>query len=380
MRFVISGGGTGGGIYPALAVVEALKAKHSDADILWIGSVKGPEREIVTRSGIEFKGVNGGPIVGIGARAIKSLPRLAHGTMQARSILAKFRPNVTMSTGGWPTFPATLASWGRCPIAIYMPDTEPGSTIKYLSRIADRVAVTSEASIAFFPQKAVVTGYPLRAPLLHAAGFNSLGEALPNAETSREYAQTRFGLLADLPTVLIWGGSKGARSINEAMLAHLPTLLENCQIIHISGTLDWDGIQARTTEITQSLSSEIATRYHGFAYLHSEDMALALAASDLSVSRAGASALGEFPLFGIPAILVPYPYAWRYQKTNADTLAARGAAIRLDDERLMGEMAATIQRLLAAPDDLARMSAAMRSMARPDAATRIADLLVQIAK
>jgi UDP-N-acetylglucosamine--N-acetylmuramyl-(pentapeptide) pyrophosphoryl-undecaprenol N-acetylglucosamine transferase len=225
-----------------------------------------------------------------------------------------------------------------------------------------------------------VTGYPLRPQLLRAAGFDPLGLPLTTPPDSRAAARERFGLQPDLPTVLIMGGSKGARSINDALLAHLPDLLSNCQILHISGTLDWESVQGRVAEITSSLPREIATRYHGAGYLHSEDMALALAAGDLAVARAGASVLGEFPLFGIPAILVPYPHAWQYQKVNADSLAGHGAAIRLEDQRLAGELAGLLLGLLSDEAERKHMSAAMRSLARPDAAARIASLLIEMAQ
>jgi undecaprenyldiphospho-muramoylpentapeptide beta-N-acetylglucosaminyltransferase len=378
MRYVISGGGTGGGVYPALAAVDALKLRQPDAKILWIASDSGPERAIVERAGLPFEGVPGGPFVGVGAQALPNLAKIAWGTGQAQAIILKYKPKATLSTGGWTTIPATLASWGRCPAVIYMPDTEPGTAIKYLARVATRVAVTTDASVQYFPNKAVVTGYPLRAELLRAAGFDALGQALADPPDARAQGRVRFGLRDDVPTVLIMGGSKGARSVNEALMAHLPELLQQAQIIHITGALDSESVQARTTGITQGLPDGIGARYHGEAYLQSEDMALALAAADLAVGRAGASALGEFPLFGLPAILVPYPHAWRYQKTNADVLAGRGAAIRLDDERLMDDLAPTVLRLLADAAERERLSAAMRSMAKPDAAARIADLLIEL--
>ena len=378
MRYIISGGGTGGGVYPALAVVESLQHHDPDTKIVWIGSEHGPEREIVERQHLPFEAVPGGPIIGVGARAFSSSVQLAWGTGQAQAVILKFKPDATLSTGGWPTIPPTLASWGRCPILINMPDSEPSASIKMLARIATKIAVTSEDSLHYFPGKAIVTGYPIRAELLQAAGFDPLGKPLDSPPDTRSQARTRFGLIPDMPTVLITGGSKGARSLNEALLRHLPDLLPNCQIVHISGTLDWESVQTRVAEMAKSMPSELAARYHGAGYLHSADMALALAAADLVVSRAGASVLGEFPLFGLPAILVPYPHAWRYQKTNADVLSERGAAIRLEDEHLAENLAPTILRVLSDDSERSRMSEAMRSLARPDAAARIADLLIEM--
>ncbi len=375
MRILVSGGGTGGGIYPALSVVEALKLQQPDLDLLWVASETGPEREIVAQAGLPFRGVSGGPVVGVGARALASAVKIGAGLRQARRIAREFAPQAMLTTGGWPTIAPTLACWGRCPILIYMPDTEPGAAISFLSRVATRVAVTSEASTRFFrPGKAVVAGYPVRSELLLAAGYSALGETLHDLPDAKAQAREQFSLTGDRPTLLVFGGSKGARSINQAVGAHLDSLLAECQIVHISGSLDWEATQRRAA----ALSSALASRYHPYEYLHSGDMALALAAADLVVSRAGASTLGEFPLFGLPAILVPYPHAWRYQKTNADVLESRGAAVRLDDERLRDELGERVRALLAQPEERARMSAAMKTLARPDAAARIAMQLTEL--
>src|SRR5262245_10741665 len=119
MRYVISGGGTGGGVYPALAAVEALKVRQPEAKLLWIASDSGPERAMVERAGLPFEGVPGGPFVGVGVQGLLNLPKIAWGTGQAQAIILKYKPKATLSTGGWPTIPATLASWGRCPSVIY---------------------------------------------------------------------------------------------------------------------------------------------------------------------------------------------------------------------------------------------------------------------
>jgi undecaprenyldiphospho-muramoylpentapeptide beta-N-acetylglucosaminyltransferase len=377
MRVLFSGGGTGGGVYPALAVVNALKALHPTAEVRWLGSAHGVERDLVGRAEIPFDGVAGGPIVGVGLRAVPNALRILVGTVQALRVVRRFRPGALLLTGGWATVPAALACWlGGVPLMIYMPDVEPGGTIRLLSRIAACVAVTASDSTRFFRDGlAVETGYPVRADLLHAAGFDALGHPIPQPPDTRVEARRRFELSPDLPTLLVFGGSRGARSINRALAAHLPALLARAQIVHISGSLDWPEVRAGA----DALPADLAARYHPFDYLHGSDMALALAGADLVVSRAGASTLGEFPLFSLPAILVPYPHAWRYQKTNANYLTSRGAAMRLDDDNLTGELASTVGRLL---DDEARreaMAGVARSLRRPDAAARIAGLLADLA-
>ena len=167
--------------------------------------------------------------------------------------------------------------------------------------------------------------------------------------------------------LLVFGGSKGARSLNRALLACLGDVLNLAQVVHVSGTLDWSEAELAHS----SLSPEQAAGYHPFPYLH-EKMGAALASANLVLSRAGASTLGELPLFGLPAVLVPYPFAWRYQKVNASYLADHGAAFVLEDGRLSSDLFPTLQSLLNQPDRLAAMGKAMRTLATPRAAELIA--------
>jgi UDP-N-acetylglucosamine--N-acetylmuramyl-(pentapeptide) pyrophosphoryl-undecaprenol N-acetylglucosamine transferase len=213
--------------------------------------------------------------------------------------------------------------------------------------------VTPDASRAFFrySRRVVTTGYPIR-PDLHAW----------DAAAARQ----TLGLLENLPTVLFFGGSKGARSMNQAAFSVLRHLLQQAQVVHITGQLDWPAV----APIQASLAPETAARYHPTPYLH--EMGAALAAADVAVSRAGASTLGELPLFGLPAVLVPYPYAWRYQKVNAQYLERHDAAMVLEDASLASTLLPTLQSLLGDPHRLSAMRAAMRSLAQPQAAQAIA--------
>jgi UDP-N-acetylglucosamine--N-acetylmuramyl-(pentapeptide) pyrophosphoryl-undecaprenol N-acetylglucosamine transferase len=174
------------------------------------------------------------------------------------------------------------------------------------------------------------------------------------------------------PVLLVFGGSKGAHSINQAVLNNLNALLKRFEIIHISGNLDWQMVK----DAQAQLSADIAARYHAMPYLH--EMGAALASADLVVSRAGASSLGEYPLFGLPAILVPYPHAWRYQKVNADYLTRRGAAVILEDQRLNDELLPTLSVLADNPNKLKAMRAAMFQLSHPRAAEKIASTLMEL--
>jgi len=269
---------------------------------------------------------------------------------------------VLFATGGYASVPVALAAWAlRTPILVYLPDIEPGLAVRIIGRLATRVAVTVEDSRSYFPaQKVVLTGYPVRAE------FHDL---------DRSEAKISLGLVPGESVFLVLGGSRGARSINRALSGVLEQVLELAQVVHVSGELDWPWVAERR----EALPTALQARYHAFAYLH-EEMGAALAAADLALCRAGASTLGELPCFGLPAMLVPYPYAWRYQRVNADWLAQRGAAVRLDDERLAEELLPTLRRLL---DDRARlrdMRKRMRALARPEAATRLAAELLALAK
>lgn len=288
-------------------------------------------------------------------KIVSSLFKTAAGVVQSWRVLGKRKPDVVLMTGGWVGLPVAVAAWlRRVPIVIFLPDIEPALSIKVLRPFATRIAVTTEASAPYVPaSKMVVTGYPLRQSVVAA---------------QRRQASAHFGLDASKRTLLVFGGSRGARSINIAVIDALPDLLArgDLQIIHVTGELD----------AARADAARGTPGYHPYAYLH-DDMGLAMAAADLCVCRSGASTLGELPYFGLPALLVPYPHAWRYQKVNADYLAQRGAAQILPDESL-GELASAVRALLDAPGKLANMRAAALALRQDDAAGAIAELLLKV--
>jgi len=264
---------------------------------------------------------------------------------------------VLFFTGGYVAVPMAVA--GRSiPSLLYVPDIEPGMALKSLAGFSNAIAVTTEQSQRFFNKKVTQTGYPLRADL---------------ALWDRETAHRHLGISSKLPVLLVLGGSKGARSINLAVLKHLRDLLGKFEVIHISGNEDWTYVKHHR----EQLPVELAARYHTVPYLH--EMGAALVASDLVISRAGASCLGEYPLFGLPAVLVPYPYAWRYQKVNADYLTNRGAAIILENQVLENELMETLNVLMENPNKLQAMRAAMFELSHPRAAEKIAGILIELA-
>lgn len=367
MRVLVCAGGTGGGIYPALAAVTALQAQGvGDDDILWIGTKGEMEETLVPRAGLRLETIPGGPIVGVplGTRA-RNAVRLGRGIGVASGHMRRFRPNVMFMTGGYMAAPVALAARRHgIPIVIYLPDVEPGSSIRFAVPMARRIACTTDGSAAFVPQeKIVVTGYPVR-PDIRAAKSLTQAEAL-----------AKFNLQPGRPTLFVFGGSRGARNINRALMAALPELLTRAQVIHISGTLTWPEVEANAA----TLPAELQARYRPYPYLH-EEMGAAFRAADLALARAGASMLGESPAFGLPTILVPLTFAWRYQKVNADYLTERGAAVQLIDETLAETLLPTVQDLLFDSNKLAQMATAATMLDRPDAATDLAQVIRSEAK
>jgi UDP-N-acetylglucosamine--N-acetylmuramyl-(pentapeptide) pyrophosphoryl-undecaprenol N-acetylglucosamine transferase len=345
-------------VYPALAVHSVLSAKVPDLDTLWVGGVGGMEEPLVKRQGIDFRAI---PAAGVHGVGLAALPRngvtILRGILAARRLLNDFKPDAMLFTGGYVAVPVGLA--GRSiPTLLYVPDIEPGMALKSLAALADVIAVTTGESQKFFNKKVYETGYPIRSDL---------------ALWDRKTATQHLGIDGRLPVLLVFGGSKGARSINMAIVNQLNALLTRFELIHITGELDWQTVK----NTRERLPAEAAVRYHAMPYLH--EMGAALAAADLVVSRAGASSLGEYPLFGLPAIVVPYPHAWRYQKVNADYLARRGAAVVLQDHRLDQELLSTLNVLMENPNKLKAMRAAMFELSHPRSAEKIASMLIKLA-
>lgn len=362
-------------MYPALSVAQTLTSNwRLDArgpfdphdprrsQLLWVGSVGGMEAELVARAGLPFVGIHGGGVHGVGWQLPRNAFNLARGCVEALRLIGLYQPDTVFVTGGFITAPVALAAWlRRVPIVMYLPDIEPGLALQFIGRLATRLTATVAESQTFFPGAAkpvLATGYPTRPEF---------------AEASRDKAIPHFGLDPARQTVLITGGSRGARSLNRAVLAALPQWLAQWQVIHLTGPLDWPEAQQAQAQLRAAQRG----KYHVFPYLH--EMGLALAAADLVVSRAGASCLGEYPLFGLPAVLVPYPYAWRYQKVNADYLTRRGAAVLVKDDDLAAQLDVIVTSLLNDPARLSAMRHAAQTAATPQAARRLAAEIVQLA-
>jgi UDP-N-acetylglucosamine--N-acetylmuramyl-(pentapeptide) pyrophosphoryl-undecaprenol N-acetylglucosamine transferase len=362
-------------VYPALSVLQALqredeqrKLDGTSPEVLWIGAEGGLEEGLVKREQVPYEAIPAAGVHGVGLRTLPgNLARLGRGLRASRRIMKDFRPDVAFFTGGYVAVPVALAARlvvgqkQRPRTLVYIPDIEPGWALKVLVHMADHVALTVNESQAHLPKyvRRTVTGYPLRKEL---------------KTWSPSSARSALQLTGDVPVFLVLGGSRGARSINQALFAALPQLLEKMQILHVSGQQAWE----QAASIRKTLPEHLAERYHPYPYLHAE-MGAALAVSNLVLSRAGASALGEYPAFGLPALLIPYPYAWRYQRVNANYLAQHGAALVLDDANLITTLAPAVLEVLGDPPRLESMAEAMRCLASPDAAGAIAEIIVSLA-
>jgi UDP-N-acetylglucosamine--N-acetylmuramyl-(pentapeptide) pyrophosphoryl-undecaprenol N-acetylglucosamine transferase len=318
------------------------------------------ERELVMREQIPFTAIQAGAVNGVGVlNAARGVVRMLRGVVDAQRVLGRFKPDVVLLTGGFVGVPVAIAArLRRTPSVVYLPDIEPGMALKLMARFCTKVATTTEDSAAYIDRaKMVVTGYPVRDAF---------------AGLTRDAARDTLDLPRDARVLLVFGGSKGAQSINRAVVTGCAALLAHAHVVQVTGAANWDEVSAAHA----ALSPELRARWHIYKYLH-EEMAAAMVAADLAVCRSGASALGELTYVGLPAVLVPYPYAWRYQKVNADYLVQRGAARRLDDGALAADLVAVVSTMLQDTAMLARMRTAAHALGRRDGAQRIAQVLME---
>ena len=348
-------------MYPALAVAEELRQQPA-AELLYVGSDSGLERELVERRGLRFAAISvTGGVRGTGMAALGNAAALVNATRQADGLMSNFRPEAILATGGYVCAPVVVSGWlRRVPSLVYLPDTEPGWAVRFLGPFARLVAVTVPESARFFrSRKVVCTGYPVR----------------PDVGTfARHEARAHFGIPPTDSVLLVTGGSRGAFRLNQAVTDSLESLLDTMHVIHVCGQAHHTTLSDRAA----GLPERLVARYHLFAYLH--EMPMAMAAADLALSRAGASVLGEYPAAGLPSILVPLSLGHRDQERNAAYMAAHGAALVIgDSEFTAARLTSAVSELLGDPVRLSAMSDAARAMAQPFAALCLADELTHMA-
>jgi len=364
MKVILTGGGTGGHIYPALAIAEGLKGRLPDVDLLYVGTEQGMENTIVPRAGLNFKTVD---ISGIDRssmlKASRSLAKLPRSFFQGWEVVRDFKPDIVLGTGGYVSFPVVLAgSFIPCRTYIHEQNAVLGLANRNLARRVNGVLLTFEEAAA-----------GLKAPLVRVTGLPVRQEVL---KANAAEARSKLGIRDDVFTLLVFGGSLGAASINRAMV----DFMHRCQ--HEDMQVIWMAGEAKCDEIQRTLHDKIdmngmTCRLQLLPYIH--NMPEVMAAADLAVCRAGASTLSELAIIGLPAILVPYPYAAEnHQEKNARAWVAKKAVEMIIDEFLDGDtLFKKVTELKKDPSQLGQMSSNLKKQSHPHALDDILDTILQ---
>lgn len=360
MRVLIAGGGTGGHVYPGIALARELKRRDPATQVSFVGTAKGIEARVVPREGFELDlihvmGVKGKSYV---ERSI-AMGLLPLSVIDAWRVIARRRPDVVVGVGGFVSGPVlALAAVFRYPTLLLEQNAVPGVTNRLLAPLVRAAAVNFEAALAYFPRTGFVAGNPVRPEFFPA---------------QNEEANDRTNRLRDAAQVLAFGGSQGSHAINLAMVEAAPRLAASgirLAITHQTGERDLDLVRDAYR------SAGLEARAEAFIFQIDREMKHA----DLVICRAGATTLAELAASGTPAVLVPLPNATDdHQRRNAAVVAAAGAAVVIEERELRTSLAEVLAPLIADPDRRQRMSAAARALARPDAAERIADRVEQLA-
>jgi UDP-N-acetylglucosamine--N-acetylmuramyl-(pentapeptide) pyrophosphoryl-undecaprenol N-acetylglucosamine transferase len=358
MRVLVAAGGTGGHIYPGIAVAKELMRRDPGSEVRFVGTARGLETRLVPQAGFELSLIESAGLKNVGLMArLRGLLILPRSFIAARRLIREFRPDIVIGAGGYVSGPVLLtAAMMRVPTLVMESNALPGWTNRVLARFVDRATVSFEAALPYFRGKGVVTGNPVRR------------EFFDIPAKPRDAA--RF-------SVLIFGGSQGARAINEAMIAALPHMHDSRNVLfitHQTGEADFEKVRSGYEAAGWTERSDVR-RYI-------DDMVLSFAASDLIISRAGATTSAELVAAGKAAIMIPFPFAADdHQRKNAEALQAKGAARMILQQELTGErLAAEITKLVLEPDELTRMEAASRSLARGDAASATVELMEKMVK
>jgi UDP-N-acetylglucosamine--N-acetylmuramyl-(pentapeptide) pyrophosphoryl-undecaprenol N-acetylglucosamine transferase len=362
MRCSVSGGGTGGHIYPALAVARALRDAQPELEVSYIGGARGLERSLVANGELPYHQLVVRSLRTAGADLHLALDplRLAASVPQAWRLLGRLRPAALFTTGGYLALPLVTAARARgIPSLLWEGNVTPGRATAAVARLATRVAVSFPPTLDAFPGRGFVSGTPIRS----------------FAGVDRVAARASFGVSADERLLLVFGGSQAVARITAALEAGLERLLADWHVVHLAGAGGMLAAQAMRARLPAGLRD----RYQPIAFL-TDRMADALVACDLVLGRAGSSTCAEVAAVGVASILVPYPHAGGHQRANAAWLADQGAAVMVRDEELDGDRLVAEASALRDDERRARIGRAARSLARPDAARRLAEELLAMAE
>jgi UDP-N-acetylglucosamine--N-acetylmuramyl-(pentapeptide) pyrophosphoryl-undecaprenol N-acetylglucosamine transferase len=361
VRVLMSGGGTAGHIYPALTVAERLVAEGHD--VLYVGTPEGLESRLVPEAGIAFEGLRArGYDRSRPLSLISSSALMLGSTLRARALIRRFSADVVAGFGGYVSIPVGAgAALRRTPLALFEQNSVPGMANTFLSRWARVVGVTYDSSASYLkhPERALLTGNPVRTEVL--AGDRVVG-------------RSALGLPEGVRVVLVFGGSRGARQINSAMVAGAPRLLEapDLHVVHVAGPKEFEAVSTGVQEAAIDNA-----RYHVVDYI--DEMGSALAAADLVIARAGATSIAEITALGRPAVLVPYPYATDdHQTLNAEAVvAAGGARLVPDSEATSPEFIELVSSLMEDDEARATMAAASAGLGRRTAAELVEKTILE---
>lgn len=362
MKYLISGGGTGGHIYPALAIAKEIKRKDRNADILYVGTKKGMESELVPKEGFRFETIR---VEGMPRKLNKdsfiALIELFNGLRDSNKILKKFKPDIVIGTGGYVSGPIVYrAKKNNIPAIIHEQNAFPGITNKILARYVDKVAITFEESIKYFKhtENIVLTGNPIRREIL---------------EMDKKEAYRKLDIDDKIPFVLSFGGSGGQKKLNTAIIDMIEDIGDNMsmQLIHITGKNRYDDFMSEIKKRNLQLNDNIRI----LPYLY--DMAQALNIADIVISSSGAITLAEISAIGIPSILIPKAYtAENHQEYNARAFEDKNAAIVILEKELTGKiLARAIEDLIGDKKRLQDMSCNSKKLGNIYATEKIVDVI-----
>lgn len=361
MRVLIAAGGTGGHIYPGIAVAREIMRREAKSEVRFVGTARGLESKLVPKAGFELSIIDSAGLKNVGAVAqLRGLMLIPKSLLAARAVIRNFRPDIVIGAGGYVSGPVVLAaSLGNVPTLVMESNALPGWTNRRLARFVDKAAVSFDAALPYFGRKGVVTGNPVRREFFE----------IPQRDRSASSKQKFW--------ILIFGGSQGARAINEAMIAALPLLEElrnDLRITHQTGEADFEKVRAAYVDAGWTETANVR-RYI-------DDMVATFAESDLVICRAGATTTAELIAAGKAALMIPFPMAADdHQRKNAEALANAGAARMILQQELSGErLAQEIATLVREPQRITAMEQAARQLARGDAAGAVVDLIEELVR
>lgn len=365
MKYLIAGGGTGGHIYPALAIAWKIKNKDPKAEILYVGTEKGLESELVPREGLDFKTIR---VMGmprkISLGSFKAMKELLLGLLDANRIIKEFKPHIVIGTGGYVCGPVVyIAAKKKIPTLIHEQNAFPGITNKILARYVDRILVTFEESKKYFknPEKIILTGNPIREDIL---------------KVDKNSAYKDLNINPNIPLILSFGGSGGQKKLNDAMFdvikENIPN--KNIQIIHITGKRFYDDFMNKLKKERLNIGSNI--RIMPYFY----EMPKGLNIADLVITSAGAITLAEISAIGVASILIPKGYtAENHQEYNARTFEKNKASYVILEKDLTGKkLNSTIKKLIRDRDKLREMANRSKTLGKVDATERIVAIIEEL--